>query len=100
MNLFPGTRPIHGDSVHLSIGANSLLITGDIVCQGVHEDGRGYVELTLPDGDPEQRRAAKRHGQFGFDLYRGGGSLYASPTLTLISTRRTSTGALVLRGAP
>ncbi|MGX1956092.1 hypothetical protein ACWIGY_38140 [Streptomyces anulatus] len=100
MTLFPGVRPIHGDSVHLGVGTDTLHITGDVVCQVVYHGGRGYFELTLPDDDPEQRRSLERRGQYVVELYRAGESLYVSPPLTLISTRRTSTGALVLRGAP
>ncbi|MFE3378930.1 hypothetical protein [Streptomyces anulatus] len=66
----------------------------------VHQGGRGCFELTLPDDDPERRRSLARHGQYVVELYRAGESLHVSPPLTLISTRRTITGALVLRGAP
>ncbi|WP_436735604.1 hypothetical protein [Streptomyces sp. BBFR102] len=31
---FPGTRPIHGDTVHISVGTTLLVFTGSTTCQG------------------------------------------------------------------
>lgn len=97
---FPGTRPIHGDSVHISVGKTLLVFTGSITVQGVLEDGRGFVELTLPDADPEQRRLLERSTSYQWDLHRGGGILYSSPYLALHSTRRSGDGSLVVKGSP
>ncbi|MGW7622290.1 hypothetical protein ACWGLG_42015 [Streptomyces antimycoticus] len=55
-NDFPGTRPIHGDTVQLITDITSVTATGSITCQGVLREGRGFVELTLPDADPQQPR--------------------------------------------
>ncbi|MGW3060665.1 hypothetical protein ACWC98_32695 [Streptomyces goshikiensis] len=98
---FPGTRPIHGDAVHLSIDTVPLVFTGAITCQGILEGGRGYVELTLPDADPNHRRALERCTSYSWDLYRDGALLYSSPTLTPSGImRRTGDGALVVKGSP
>ncbi|WP_406066220.1 hypothetical protein OG462_41715 [Streptomyces sp. NBC_01077] len=56
--------------------------------------------MTLPDADPEQRRALERCKSYGWDLYRDGALLYSSPPLTLSMTRRTGDGALVVKGSP
>ncbi|MFD7868181.1 hypothetical protein [Streptomyces sp. NPDC059783] len=98
--MTPGTRPIHGDTAHVFVGTVPLLFTGSITCQGVLEKGRGYVELTLPDADPEQRRLLERSTTYQWELHRDGRRLYSSPLLALHSTRRSGTGSLVVKGAP
>ena len=100
LGYFPGPIPMHGDTVHLTIGANSVLIEGKITSQGVQRDGRGFVELTLPDGDPQQRRELERADSYRYELYRSSALLYSSPRLTLSETRRASDGALVVVGSP
>ncbi|MFH8873201.1 hypothetical protein [Streptomyces griseus] len=97
---FPGARPIHGDTVHISVGTTLLILTGSITCQGVLEGGRGFVELTLSDADPEQRRLLERSTSYQWDLRRNGGILYSSPRLSLHSTRRSGNGSLVVKGSP
>ncbi|MEU3408910.1 hypothetical protein ABZ766_33875 [Streptomyces sp. NPDC006670] len=101
MNTFPGHRPIHGDSLVLWIDDALVSIKGAITCQGILEDGRGYTALTLPDADPEQRRALERCRTYGFELYHEGRLIYSSPqSLTLSGTSRTSDGSLVVKGSP
>ncbi|MEE1736423.1 hypothetical protein PUR49_07910 [Streptomyces sp. BE147] len=97
---FPGPRPVHGDSVRLVTDATSLTVTGAIVSQGVLRDGRNYLALTLPDADPQQRRALAGTTSYQYKLYRHGGLLYSSPYLTLRDTRRTGDGSLVVSGSP
>lgn len=101
MSTFPGPRPIHGDSLVIWIDDAMFSIKGAITCQGILENGRGYAALTLPDADPEQRRALDRCKTYGFELYREGRLIYSSPSsLTLSATSRTSDGSLVVKGAP
>ncbi|WP_167366262.1 hypothetical protein [Streptomyces caeruleatus] len=63
-------------------------------------DGRGFVELTLPDADPQQRRDLERATSYRYELYRENTLLYSSPRLTLSETRRARDGALVVAGSP
>lgn len=100
MSSFPGPIAIHGDSVQLTTDTTSLTITGTITSQGVVRDGRGIVELTLPDADPQQRRTLEWAKWFRYELCRDGARLYASPRLALSETRRASDGALVVAGSP
>ncbi|MFJ2630121.1 hypothetical protein ACIO6T_44195 [Streptomyces sp. NPDC087532] len=98
---FPGTRPIQGDRVDLTAEGTSLTAVGPIVVQGVLKDGRGFVELVLPDADPQQRRDLEKATQFQYWLYRDGALLYASPPLQMRDLRRaTDDGALILTGSP
>ncbi|MER6103675.1 hypothetical protein ABT115_15455 [Streptomyces sp. NPDC001832] len=100
MNMFPGPRPMHGDVVHLTTDTASVTITGSITSQGILRDGCGYVELTLPDADPQQRRVLERTTSYHYALYRGSALLYSSPQLRLSETRRTKDGALLVTGSP
>lgn len=100
LHYFPGTIPMHGDTVRLMIGNSPVIITGSITSQGVRRDGRGFVELTLPDADPQQRRDLERAKSYRYDLYRENALLYSSPRLALSETRRASDGALVVAGSP
>ncbi|WNI27348.1 hypothetical protein [Streptomyces sp. ITFR-16] len=100
MTGFPGPRPMHGDEVRLTTNTASVTFTGDVISQGVLRDGRGFVELTLPDVDPQQRREVEWAKRFQYELYRSGALLYSSPSLTLSETRRTSEGFLVIAGSP
>lgn len=77
-----------------------MTFTGTITCQGVLRDGRGCVELTLPDADPQQRRDLERATWVRYDLYREGARLYPSPQLVVRETRREKDGALVVTGSP
>ncbi|WP_413751728.1 hypothetical protein NRF20_00110 (plasmid) [Streptomyces sp. R-74717] len=97
---FPGLRLVQGDTVQLVTDATSVTITGAITSKGVLLDGRGFVELTLPDADPQQRRDLERSQRYWYQLYRGGALIYSSPHLTLSETRRTGDGSLVVTGAP
>lgn len=98
---FPGTRPIHGDTLHLTTDTTTTMtFTGAITCQGILREGRGFVELTLPDGDPQQHRALEFSKKYRYDLCRGGALLYSSPPLRIRGIRRTSDGSLVVTGAP
>lgn len=97
---FPGTRPIHGDHVNLIAAGISFTAVGAIVVQGVLKDGRGFVELVLPDGDPQQRRDLEKETEFQYWLYRDDALLYVSPTLQKTDIRLAPDGALVLTGAP
>ncbi|WP_385625419.1 hypothetical protein PXH67_42850 (plasmid) [Streptomyces sp. P8-A8] len=97
---FPGVRPMHGDAVQVTTNTASMTITGNITSQGVLRDGRGFVELTLPDGDPQQRRDLEQAESYQYRLYRDEALLYSSPRLTLSETRRTKDGALVVAGSP
>ncbi|MFE7614312.1 hypothetical protein [Streptomyces sp. NPDC057496] len=97
---FPGTRPMHGDTAEVTIGTTSMTLTGSITSQGVLRDGRGFVELTLPDADPQQRRDLESAQRYWYRLYGDGVLLYYSPVLTLHEVRRTKEGALVVTGAP
>ncbi|KMS67241.1 hypothetical protein ACM01_43560 [Streptomyces viridochromogenes] len=100
MTGFPGPHPMHGDTVYLTIGDTSVVITGRIRSQGVLRDGRGFVELTLPDADPQQRRDLERATSYRYELYREDALLYSSPRLALSETRRAGDGALVVAGCP
>ncbi|MFJ9380404.1 hypothetical protein [Streptomyces sp. NPDC101455] len=100
MTGFPGHLPIHGDRVQLVTDITSVTITGSITCQGVTREGRGYVELTLPDADPQQRRELERAKWVQYKLFRNSTMLYVSPHLTLSEIRRAKDGALVLSGSP
>ncbi|WP_371632161.1 hypothetical protein OG693_04095 [Streptomyces sp. NBC_01259] len=100
MTGFPGTQPMHGDEVRLTIDTATVTFTGEVSSQGVLRDGRGFVELTLPDVDPQQRRDVEWAKQFWYELYRGGALLYSSPPLTLSEIRRTGDGSLVIAGSP
>ncbi|WP_329595868.1 hypothetical protein OG195_44685 (plasmid) [Streptomyces sp. NBC_01362] len=97
---FPGFSPMHGDAVQVTTNTTSMTITGSVTSQGVLRDGRGFVELTLPDGDPQQRRDLERARSYQYRLYRDGVLLYSSPSLTLSETRRTKDGTLVVAGSP
>ncbi|MFF4361159.1 hypothetical protein [Streptomyces sp. NPDC001604] len=68
MSDFPGPHPLRGDSVYLTIGTTSVTITGNITSRGVVRDGRGFVELTLPDADPQQRRDLERAASYRYEL--------------------------------
>ncbi|MEU4506960.1 hypothetical protein [Streptomyces sp. NPDC024089] len=98
---FPGTRPIHGDRVDLIAAGTSFTAVGAITVQGVLKDGRGFVELVLPDADPQQRRQLEKVTQLQYWLYRDGVLLYASPPLQMRDIRRADgDGALILTGSP
>ncbi|MFJ5635333.1 hypothetical protein ACIQF5_22190 [Streptomyces goshikiensis] len=100
MNAFPGRQPIRGDSLIIWIDDAMLSVKGAITCQGIVEAGQGYAVLTLPDADPEQRRALERCRTYGFELYLDGRQIYSSPALTLSGTSRTGDGSLVVKGSP
>ncbi|MFD4528445.1 hypothetical protein ACFWP7_31905 [Streptomyces sp. NPDC058470] len=100
MSEFPGPIPMHGDTVELMADTFVATITGKITSRGVLVDGRGFVELVLPDGDPQQRRVLERAGTYQYRLYGGGVLLYSSPDLQVRETRRESDGALVVMGSP
>ncbi|MEV5568318.1 hypothetical protein AB0L54_36520 [Streptomyces sp. NPDC052196] len=100
MSSFPGPHPMHGDRVQVTTGSLSVTITGAITSQGVLRDGRGFVELRLPDADPQQRRTLEWSKHFQYELYKEGRLLYSSPQLQLSETRRESDGALVVTGSP
>ncbi|MFE2936738.1 hypothetical protein [Streptomyces sp. NPDC059278] len=57
---FPGTRPIHGDRVDLIAAGTSFTAVGAITVQGVLKDGRGFVELVLPDADRSSAGTLRR----------------------------------------
>lgn len=98
---FPGPRPIHGDRVDLIADGTSFSVVGEIIVRGVLQDGRGFVELVLPDADPQQRRNLEKVTQLQHWLYRDGALLYASPSLQMTEIRRADgDGALILTGAP
>ncbi|WP_019074430.1 hypothetical protein [Streptomyces hokutonensis] len=100
MTGFPGPIPMHGDTVEIMADSVVATITGKITSRGVLVDGRGFVELVLPDGDPQQRRDLERAGTYRYRLYDDGRLLYSSPPLRLHETRRESDGALVIMGSP
>lgn len=100
MTGFPGHRPIHGDAVHVTVGADLLVFAGKIMTRGVLSDGRGFAEIVLPDADPQQRRDLERAGRFQYEVYLEGRLLYSSPELTLRTARRDGDGALVVTGSP
>ncbi|QHC26407.1 hypothetical protein [Streptomyces sp. GS7] len=97
---WPGTRPIHGDQVHVVTGSGVMVFTGDIQSVGVRRDGHGFVELTLPDADPQQRRVLGGAKEFEYRMYRGGTMVYQSPALTVRQAHRNETGALVVTASP
>lgn len=100
MSTFPGPVAMQGDTVQLTTDTVSLTIAGSIMSRGVLRDGRGFVELTLSDTDPQQRRDLQRATWYQYKLYRARSLLYSSPYLTLSETRRVSNGALALTGSP
>jgi hypothetical protein len=91
---------MHGDTVQLIAGTLAVTITGKITSRGVVRDGRGFAELVLPDGDPQQRRDLERAAWFQYRLYEGGVLRYSSPHLQVREIRRESDGALVVAGSP
>ncbi|MGW1496904.1 hypothetical protein [Streptomyces sp. NPDC002402] len=91
---------MHGDVVQITTDTTSVTITGSITSQGILRDGRGFVELTLPDADPQQRRDLERAQRYQYALYRSSALLYSSPDLKLSGTRRAKDGALVVTGSP
>lgn len=100
MTGFPGTRPMHGDEVRLTADTATVTFTGNVTSRGVLREGRGFVELTLPDVDPQQRRNVEWAKQFRYELYCGGALLYSSPLLALSEIRRPGDGSLVIAGSP
>ncbi|MEU2245031.1 hypothetical protein ABZ572_37240 [Streptomyces sp. NPDC018338] len=100
MSGFPGQRPIYGDAVHITVGADLLVFAGKIMTRGVLSDGRGFAEFVLPDADPQQRRDLERAGRYAYTLYLEGEELYVSPGLVLREIRRDGHGALVVTGSP
>ncbi|MFE3900138.1 hypothetical protein ACFXPY_07130 [Streptomyces sp. NPDC059153] len=100
MTAFPGTRPLTGDTVHITTEAASVTINGRITCQSVLRDGCGQVELTLPDADPQQRHSLEWSKRYQYDLFLGGALLYSSPQLEVRETRRAGDGALIVTGSP
>ncbi|MFJ9574762.1 hypothetical protein ACIRQF_00020 [Streptomyces sp. NPDC101191] len=100
MTGFPGRRPIYGDAVHITVGADLLVFAGKIMTRGTLSDGRGFAELVLPDADAQQRRDLERAGHYQYEIYLEGRLLYSSPELTLRDTRRDDAGALVVTGSP
>ncbi|MFJ2407455.1 hypothetical protein ACIOUE_39905 [Streptomyces xanthochromogenes] len=97
---FPGPYPMHGDTVKIVTDTTSVSITGTITSQGVLREGRGVIELTLLDTDPQQRRDLVWAKHFRYELYGGGRLLYSSPQLKLSGTHRTGDGALMMTGSP
>ncbi|NIY67994.1 hypothetical protein SMALB_6071 [Streptomyces malaysiensis] len=91
---------MHGDIVQLTTDTTSVTIAGNITSQGVLRDGCGYVELTLPYADPQQRRDLEKSKWFHYELYRSDALVYSSPHLVLRETGRTKDGFLVLSGSP
>jgi hypothetical protein len=91
---------MYGDRVELMADTFVATITGKITSRGVLRDGCGFVELVLPDGNPQQRRDLERAGRYQYRLYDGGALLYSSPDLQVRETRRASDGALVVTGSP
>ncbi|MGW7046403.1 hypothetical protein ACWGDT_27690 [Streptomyces avermitilis] len=100
MTGFPGPNPMHGDTVELMADTFVATITGKITLRGVLRDGSGFVELVLPDGDPQQRRDVERAGRYQYRLYSGGQLLYSSPDLQVREIRWESDGVLVVTGSP
>ncbi|MHB6912767.1 hypothetical protein [Streptomyces sp. DB-54] len=98
---FPGPRPVHGDQVRIITGSEVMTFVGEITSVGVVRDGLGFVELTLPDVDPQQRRVlegAKR--SFEYRMFRGDRLVYQSPALTVQETHRIEDGSLVVTASP
>ncbi|WP_435191755.1 hypothetical protein [Streptomyces sp. bgisy126] len=100
MTGFPGHRPICGDAVHITAGADLLIFAGEIMTRGILSGGHGFAELVLPDADPQQRRDLERAGRYQYELYLEGRLLYSSPELTLRTAQRDGDGALVVTGSP
>ncbi|MEU6350097.1 hypothetical protein ABZ896_12290 [Streptomyces sp. NPDC047072] len=100
MTDFPGPIPMHGDRVEIFADTFVATVTGKITSRGVLVDGNGFVELVLPDGDPQQRRDLERSTRYQYRLYDGRVLLYSSPDLKLRDTRREDDGALVVAGSP
>ncbi|MFE5853423.1 hypothetical protein ACFQ61_09405 [Streptomyces sp. NPDC056500] len=105
MTGFPGPRPMTGDTALITVkgstSTSDLTITGHITCQGLLRDHCGLVELTLPNADPQQRRALEHGTRYIFDLIRGAEVLYTSPELVVREVhRRPEDGALVVTGSP
>ncbi|NEB01906.1 hypothetical protein [Streptomyces sp. SID13726] len=97
---FPGSRPMCGDTVKIIADALVMTITGAVVSRGVLREGYGFVELVLPDGDPQQRRDLERAASYQYRVYVDGALLYSSPPLRVHETRRESDGSLVVVGSP
>ncbi|MGW5096312.1 hypothetical protein ACWEQ1_17260 [Streptomyces nodosus] len=100
MTGFPGPTPMHGDTVEILADTFVATITGKLTSRGVLRDGCGFVELVLPDGDPQQRRDLERSTRYQYRLYDGGVLLYSSPDLQVRETRREDDGTLVVMGSP
>lgn len=91
-----------GDTVEIRANGTVMKMTGQIVCQGLTLDsGQGAVRLTLPDADPQQRRALLWCKTFSFGLFVGGALLYSSPPrLKVREIQRDADGALAVIGSP
>lgn len=100
MSTFPGFRPVVGDAVEITTDRSSVTIAGSITSQGILHDGCGFVELMLPDANPQQRRDLEWSKQFQYDLFLRGALLYSSPQLKVRESRRAGDGTLIVTGSP
>ncbi|MFJ5850435.1 hypothetical protein [Streptomyces sp. NPDC092903] len=97
----PDARPMHGDRVDLIADRTSFSVVGEIIVRGVLQDGRGFVELVLPDADPQRRRDLEKETGFQYWLYQDGALLYASPPLQMRGIRWAGGDrSLILTGSP
>ncbi|MER5439088.1 hypothetical protein [Streptomyces sp. NPDC002790] len=73
---------------------------GSITSQGILRNGSSFVELTLPDTDPQPRRDLEWSKQFQYNLFLHSALLYSSPQLKIRESRRAGDGALTPNGSP
>lgn len=103
MTGFPGYIPMTGDAVEITAEGTFMRLAGPVVCQGIQPDEGGQlaVQLTLPDADPQQRRALSWCKTFSFSVFVGGAVLYTSPPrLKVREIQRDGNGALTVTGSP
>ncbi|MEU5898642.1 hypothetical protein [Streptomyces venezuelae] len=97
---WPGPRVMTGDSVMLTcVPGSTITLTGTLTVQGKYADGQGFIELRLPDADPQLRRLLQQSRAWHLRLFHSGGCLYDSPWLKATKVVWEKDG-LVAQGVP
>lgn len=98
---WPGHRVMEGDSVTLELVPGGLeIVEGAVTVQGRNTpEGNGYLELRLPDANPQHRRMLQQCKHLELRLFRSGGCLYTSPWLRITDVAWEK-DALVVHGVP
>ncbi|MFJ4972701.1 hypothetical protein [Streptomyces sp. NPDC088755] len=98
---WPGHRITEGDSVRLElVPGGSEVMEGEVTVQGLNTpEGNGYLELRLPDANPQHRRLLEQCKHLEVRLFRSGVCLYTSPWLRVTDVAWEKDG-LVVHGVP